>query len=427
MQEYALYQWPSVVKLFRKVSTQVAHSVAAPAGSVSGNHSDHNASDVAVIADGYYRQGLSAEARGDLSAAIAAYQQAVSASPSHVDAIAALGQLRFVAPEQPLLSEIRKVSTPRVCEVTLEVRNPCNYRCFYCVAKGHNAEPVQYLQLDKIEEIYARVVADLIVTSLECGGGEPTVHPQFPELARVASKYGAVSFPTNNSQNPERWLPKETAKRLLIRSTLHPESEDNLDRYLKNARYLLDAGCQFVATFIAHPTKIAKIKGYQQLFQSHGILFRPVPFIGEYEGKRYPHAHTDEEKRLVGLDQPSRSWTDRIEPHTTRIRNFRGIPCIAGSQSLYISGKGELRRCLYDLQPIEKPFDSAKPCGVKTCGCGLFLDRLNVVSGISFYNYWAEFVGLPCDERNSSRCPPNTATICTAMRWWLNRRRCMMP
>ena len=120
-------------------------------------------SDASALADQRYRDGLAAEARGDLPSAVASYKDAVTARRSHINAIAALGRLRFVAPEQPLLNDLRNV-TPRVCEVIVEVRNPCNYRCFYCVAQGHNDEPVRPFDFDHIEAIYQGIKADLIYT-----------------------------------------------------------------------------------------------------------------------------------------------------------------------------------------------------------------------------------------------------------------------
>jgi hypothetical protein len=94
---------------------------------------------------------------------------------------------------------------------------------------------------------------------------------------------------------------------------------------------------------------------------------------------------------MVGLDQPSRSWLHQIEPHVTRIRNFRGIPCVAGYKSIYITKEGGLRRCLYDLDRVlEKPLSKPEPCGVGSCGCGMLLDKINSVEAFDFYNYWAD-------------------------------------
>ena len=349
--------------------------------------------EVPEIIDTLYQAALAAEERGNAAVANACYEAVLRRLPSHVGSIAGLGRVRFVPPQQPLRDEVNRRVAIDIAEVVIEVRNPCNYRCFYCVAAGANNVPVQRFDLDRIHSAYAQIQSKVIVTSFDCGGGEPTVHPQFPDLLRICAQYGAVSFPSNNSQNPERWLPKDgTAKRIMVRSALHPEAEGNLERYAAHARFLIDAGCYFTSTFIAHPTRIPKISEYQDYFQSRGIPFDPVSFIGHYEGREYPHAYSEEEKNLVGLGGSSRYWLHSIEPHVTRIRNFRGIPCIAGYRSIYISSQGMLRRCVYDYQTIDAPLRTPEPCGVGNCGCGLLLDKLNS-QDLTFYRAWSEFLG----------------------------------
>jgi MoaA/NifB/PqqE/SkfB family radical SAM enzyme len=347
------------------------------------------------IIEKLFQSALVEEERGDREAAISHYKSVLGADPSHVESIAGLGRLRFIRPDQPFLNELKRRAPVDVCQVVIEVRNPCNYRCFYCVAAGKNNEPVQRFDLERIEKAYSQIHAKVIGTTLECGGGEPTVHPQFPELLRICSSHGAVDFPSNNSQDPKRWLPKDSARRISIRSALHPESEPNLDRYLRFARYLIDAGCAFLSTYIAHPTRLSKIPEYRELFDRYGLGFQTVAFIGTYEGRSYPHSYTEEEKRLLGLEEESRYWLHKIEPHTTRIRNFRGIPCIAGYHSIYIKSDGSLRRCMYDEERVlEAPLQKAEPCGVKNCGCGLYLEKLNSVELVDFYNDWGGKAGV---------------------------------
>lgn len=350
----------------------------------------------ALSASEAYERGKTSERSGQLQEAILLYAEALRQNPAHILARAGLGALRLKKPPRPFLDEVQKRIRVDSAEFMIEVRNPCNYRCFYCVAAGHNNEPVQRFDLAAIERAYSQIIQRCIVTELECGGGEPTVHPQFPDLIRLTSKFGAVSFPTNNSQNPERWLPKSTAHRLLIRSTLHPESEENLNRYLRNARYLIESGCDFQSTFVCHPLRLDKVTRYRALFLEEGITFLPVPFIGKHQEKLYPHAYTDEEKRMIGIDQTSQHWLQQIQPHVNRIRNFRGIPCIAGYRSIYITARGTLRRCTYDLERVlDRPLSGPEPCGVSNCGCGMLLDRLNTVDLSSLSILWAKKNDLP--------------------------------
>jgi MoaA/NifB/PqqE/SkfB family radical SAM enzyme len=317
----------------------------------------------------------------------------LKADPSDVAARAELGELQLKKPSMPLTEMGR--APVNLCDVTIEIRNPCNYRCFYCVAAGHNNEKVKRLDLAAIEKVYSSIQSDMIITSFECGGGEPTVHPQFADLVRICASYGPVSFPTNNSQSPERWLPREHAHRLLIRSSVHPEAEGHLDRYASNARYLIDAGCTFISTFIAHPTRVHKIPEYRKFFADRQIPFSPASFIGDYEGKQYPNSHSDQEKSLIGLESDNRHWTHKIEPYAARVRNFRGIPCLAGFRSIYISSDGAVRRCLYDKRKLNKPLEKPEPCEVKACGCGLILNDINSIQMIDYFNAVADLDKKP--------------------------------
>jgi hypothetical protein len=144
----------------------------------------------------------------------------------------------------------------------------------------------------------------------------------------------------------------------------------------------------------------AAIPRYRALFAEHKIPFTPIPYIGEYEGRSYPHAHSDADRALIGLEDGNRHWTHQVQPTTNRIRNFRGIPCVAGWRSLYIAKEGTLRRCLYDGRPLHQRATQSEPCRVKQCGCGLLLDKLNMVEDVEFYNTWAGMLGkepLPTD------------------------------
>jgi len=370
------------------VSEPVAVAVSAPAPAPAANDTTES---VHVL----HKRAQAAMAAGDVETALANLTTILRLDPTRMQARAEYGRLRFVRPEQPFITEIAaRHGVPDVCEVTLEIRNPCNFRCDYCVAKGHNDVPVQPIDHEAIARVYEGIAAQLIVTSLDCGGGEPTIHPQFPDLIRVCSHYGAVSFPSNNSQNPARWLPRETASRIAIRSALHPEAEAALDKYTDYARHLLDAGCHFTALFVAHPTRLDKIETYRQFFAERRIPFVPVSFLGEYNGQQYPHAYTAEEQRMLGLNDGERIWYHRIEPHVTRIRNFRALPCIAGFKSMMIKSNGQVSRCNYDHRPLEAPLTAPAPCRVKHCGCGLMLDGLNLVESLEYFNGWASVAGV---------------------------------
>ena len=230
--------------------------------------------------------------------------------------------MQYIPPATPIKDESLKSVRGRIAEIIIEVRNPCNYLCHYCVATGHNNELVKRFDLAAIEKTLGTIQADLKVIQFDCGGGEPAVHPQFPDLLRICAKAGVVSFPTNNSQDPKRWLPRDVADRLHVRAAIHPEAEENIQKYARHAQIILEAGANFRSLFIAHPDRLHKIQEYRKFFQDAGVPFVPITFIGMHEEKQYPYAYTKEEKELIGLDNAAAEWFIRIQPHANRIRNF---------------------------------------------------------------------------------------------------------
>jgi|SRR5690242_2003725 len=58
---------------------------------------------------------VSALALGSPAKAIRSYRRALSLDPSHTDTITALGRLQFRPPEQPLVSEMRRLVPEAVC------------------------------------------------------------------------------------------------------------------------------------------------------------------------------------------------------------------------------------------------------------------------------------------------------------------------
>jgi MoaA/NifB/PqqE/SkfB family radical SAM enzyme len=376
------------------------HPVAQPARQTALPASAGDTLRQARLAEAMLQAQL-AEARGNVDRAVAWYRRALQLDPAHTPAIANLGRLAFRPPAHPFMDGVARRHPVDIRVVTVEVRNPCNYRCFYCVAAGQNNEPVKRFDLAAVERSLAQVEAELVITELECGGGEPTVHPQFPDLIRILAARGAVSFPSNNSQDPARWLPREHARRLYMRAAVHPETETKtgLETYARNARHLIDAGVSFSSMFIAHPTRLPRLPELRAFFAERDVPFQPIGFIGVHEGKSYPHAYTDEEKRLIGLtDDGDANWLVKIQPRLNRTRQFRGIPCNAGYRNLYLSRDGSFRRCTYDRRKIPAPLPGPTPCEVKSCGCGMMLAAMKQQHSVDQYNFFGPMAGLEAHD-----------------------------
>jgi len=274
-------------------------------------------------------------------------------------------------------------------EVTIALRCPCNYTCYYCVA-ANKKDPLVLHSLDRIKEIYEKI-GSFTLTTLECGAGEPIIHPQIKDILEICTESGPVTIPTNNSLSPKRWLPGNHPERLLVRTALHPQAEKRLDRFLERLLYLKDIVADLTVIYVVHPGRFDKIEEYKELFSKHKITLDLTAYNGKYQDKRYPESYTPEERKILGLSESS-YWYHRLVPEMT-CRNFSGIPCLAGYRTMYIAPGTDFQRCLYDDAKIKGPFDKALPCRVKECGCGLFLEELNTYQ-IEFWNNLRKISGV---------------------------------
>jgi hypothetical protein len=282
-------------------------------------------------------------------------------------------------------------------ELILAIRGPCNYSCEYCVGHNWRDQTAKY-SLPRLREVYDRI-GGFIVTSLECGAGEPTIHPQIRDILEIATQHGVVSVPTNNSVPPSRWLPADS-RNVLIRAALHPQGEDRLRSFVDHLLYARDTGARCLVVFVAHPSRFHKLNKYCELFQEHGFDVYAAAFDGIYQGRKYPNAFTDAERKklcLINEKKPGLYWIPhwylRLVPEMT-IRSFSKIPCRAGYTSLFVGANLELHRCLYDHSPLQTPYSGPVPCKVRECGCGLLLEELNTQDP-SFWNYYRELARLP--------------------------------
>jgi len=284
------------------------------------------------------------------------------------------------------------------CEVTIAIRCGCNYKCSYCVS--NNIKDIfQEIDLQKIETIYKNLNAGFVLSILECGASEPSIHPRMKELLSLISDFGMISIPTNNSIDCDKWLPKEKANHFYIRCALHEQSEKKLDGFLGRVDKIKEYGAHLCILYVARPDRIDKIDQYKLLFKDHKFI--PYPFVGIYEEKNYPEAYSEKEREILGLNNQNTAWLNRLFVETN-IRNFKGIPCFAGNRSIYIDPEGNLRRCFYDTKILNNVLKKPAPCVVDNCGCGFLLEELNTLD-VFFFNTWRRFLNLPVyrDPRTS--------------------------
>ncbi len=303
-------------------------------------------------------------------------------------------------------------------EVTIAVRGPCNYTCSYCVAKNYKESTSSY-DLARLEEVYA-ACSGLTITTLECGGSEPTIHPQIQDILEIALRYGPASIPTNNSLDPQRWLPRTNPQNMLVRAALHPQGEQKLDDFLERLLKVRASGADIRVVWVAHPERFDDLKRLKDYFGKHAIIMDVTAYQGEWNGRPYPLSYTPDERNLLGIGEDS-YWYQRLAAETA-VRDFSRIPCLAGCRSIYIAADGSLYRCLYDKTPLQSPLNKAAPCRVANCGCGLLLEELSTLGDPVFWDYWRKVAGRPPLNREDPRSAEERYQDYRAVYWELMRR-----
>lgn len=119
-------------------------------------------------------------------------------------------KVRFRFDRQPNEMEVavEKSSTPEL--VDLKITDYCPFDCSYCYqGSTEDGEHVSQYSLSRLaEELHHLKVFEVAI-----GGGEPTLHPDFPSILESFHNYGMVTnFTTKNIQ----WLRKpDIAKRII--------------------------------------------------------------------------------------------------------------------------------------------------------------------------------------------------------------------
>ncbi|HOS69977.1 MAG TPA: hypothetical protein PL076_07715 [Bacillota bacterium] len=276
--------------------------------------------------------------------------------------------------------------------VDIAVRCDCNYNCYYCVG-CNKKETLNQIDLRKLED-RLRSFDTFVVSTLECGASEPSLHPQIKDLIRLCANYGAVVIVTNNSNAPERWIPIECAGKIFIVATVHPQADNEIDRFTDNILSLLSMGANVSVHYVGHPRRIIakRIEELEKHFKSVGVSFSVTPFIGQYKGKYYPYSYTEEEKKFITVN--SQYDEMRLE---AGFGDFKGIPCLAGCRKVYINENGNMQRCLYDKTLIDSLYTEAKPCRTDYC-VELSLEDLNYID-IRINNYKSRLFNLEVEEK----------------------------
>ena len=86
----------------------------------------------------------------------------------------------------------------------IDITNRCNFQCPLCFAEATDHRDYYFLPVEKIRSMLASLLEDGPVpcAHVQFSGGEPTLHPEFPRIVRMAREMGFthVQVATNGSR-----------------------------------------------------------------------------------------------------------------------------------------------------------------------------------------------------------------------------------
>ncbi|MGA0608256.1 hypothetical protein ACO2Q0_19865 [Phenylobacterium sp. VNQ135] len=257
----------------------------------------------------------------------------------------------------------------------------CNYKCPYCVA-GH-APPEGRGPSPWNEERYLQIVDNLcklpFPINIRIGvGGEFFISKVLVEGARrlgASDNVRVLNLITNLSFHPKQYarilagVPKE---KVALVASYHPTEIKNEDAWIAAAQEL---GTYYDLTTmsVAYPPSLHKLPEVKAKFEAAGVDHFVQPFIGEYDGKTYPQAYTEEERAIIRQVIYSRhDWEFLLNLKRPGL-------CNAGFKYLFVDPEGVVYPCggAQHLKPMgdlsQSPevtfFAGPKPCPAMACQC----------------------------------------------------------
>ena len=249
----------------------------------------------------------------------------------------------------------------------------CNYRCPYCFLDGHWEELLKtdkYFSKERILVAWTRIKDKYGEAHICVSGGEPVLFPNFISLIKEISNMHTIGICTNLSIDVKDIIDNLDPRRVDLSVSFHPhfvKINDMLDKLhlLKQYQWRLIVEC------VGWPPLISNMDNYY--FNFRDFNFSVLPFWGKYNGKAYPENYTEEAKSIINRYIAHRE----NESFRTDPPRVKGRVCRAGQVYAHILPNGQVLRCSFGGEPINKNFfddefsllDKPSFCSSEYCGC----------------------------------------------------------
>lgn len=157
----------------------------------------------------YFNQGNTFKEQGNLPAAMESYRKALRIRPDYSDAHNGVGAiLQAQGKLDEAVESYRKaqfIEPTGILAVLVELTSKCNFHCDFCPSDSLR-RPVGFMSLELAKKIYDEVAEKKLVPYINLHlMGEPTLHPELPEILTYGSSVNLkTSLVTNGSTLNER-------------------------------------------------------------------------------------------------------------------------------------------------------------------------------------------------------------------------------
>lgn len=295
-------------------------------------------------------------------------------------------ELEFSPPQFP------RTAAPYRIHWNWEPTYDCNYKCSYCQywSKGKK-ESYPEISINKWREIWDRIFDQYWCCHVRFAGGEPTVYPDFFNLLGILLKKHTVDITTNLSFDITSFTRKVKPGGISISASFHPEFVD-IHTFLEKVLFLHHHGYPSTIAYVAFPAHLEKMKYYKMTVEEKNIMFKIIPFSGEFKGRLFPRDYSEQEKMLMQnlatdsenthLNQINSRWYDwNVKQERDRIEK-KGRLCRMGQMYAIIHPDGLVSRCCvrnkdgyftqvlgHILDPKLRLLDFATECQADNCPC----------------------------------------------------------
>ncbi|NPA90847.1 MAG: radical SAM protein [Chloroflexi bacterium] len=243
--------------------------------------------------------------------------------------------------------------------VALELTYSCNLYCRHCYAMSSSAHKYM-MPLEKVLEVFEKISA-WGVRVIELTGGEPTIHPKFPEILEASLRYfDLTGIITNGLRVTPRMVEvlKKAPQRFMVQIDLDGSSEEYVDWFrgkkgtfrkeIEAIQKVTELGVLVRVAMIVTPQNLDQVEKTAELAKRLGAAsFGVSPVV--------PQGRAQDESLLLSpseYEQFLEIWEDlkRKHPHFVfQLEEFSHQTsqgnCGAGSRTVSITPYGDIKIC----------------------------------------------------------------------------------